>query len=257
MNKKKITNSNHFDTIADLYDDAWDFSETYNSQVLQYISSFLDLKKDDVLLDIGGGTGKICNQLNKINNLCKAICIEPSADMIEKASLLNKIETICTGAVEFFESNKIKYTKILMKEMIHHIPLKKLKDIFSTIYSTIDENGKILIVTRPQHINFPLFRKAKEAFVQNQPNYSLIVEILKQVGFHAVIKNRDLNVNLSMHKWLSMVKNRFMSDLAPFSDFEIEIGIQEIKSKFKSQNILTFKDNLIFILVSKNPQIQI
>jgi hypothetical protein len=46
--------------------------------------------------------------------------------------------------------------------------------------------------------------------------------------------------------WFEMIRNRFMSDLAGFTDAEIEAGLIEIDRKYPAKDI-EIPDNIIYI----------
>ena len=126
------------------------------------------------------------------------------------------------------------------------MPINKRKALWKKVRGRLDVDGKILIVTRPKAIDFPLFNGALEAFSQNQPDSQLLIEELVESGFHVETSLHSYPLVIPKAKWLSMVGNRFMSDLGKFDKSDLMAGIEEIKSKYKGDE-LAFNDKLVFI----------
>lgn len=115
-----MEHSNHFDTIAEVFNRIWYFSDEYKNFVITHIINNLALTHRDILADIGGGTGSFTTRLKNEAKVQKAYCIEPSSAMCDEASKLANITAISTDAHGFLVQ-KISFSKVLLKEVIHHI----------------------------------------------------------------------------------------------------------------------------------------
>lgn len=242
-----MNNSNHFDSIAEVFNRMWYFSDEYKNFVVNHIIGDLSLSRNDILADVGGGTGTFTSRLVDEVGLQKAYCIEPSSTMCDEASKLKNITSLCSDAHGFL-AEQIPFTKILLKEVIHHIPNTEL--YWKNVYGAMPHGGKLLIITRPQKIAFPFFAAAKEAFAKNQPPHELFESQLKACGFTIKTSQRSHTFTLPKESWYEMLRHRFMSDLAIFTDEEIEEGIQEIEKNYLGESI-DIIDNLIFITATK------
>lgn len=242
-----MDNPNHFDSIAEVFNRVWYFSDDYKDFVINHIIDDLSLSPNDILADIGGGTGTFTSRLVHEANLKKAYCIEPSSAMCDEASKLENITALCSDAHGFL-AKKIPFTKILLKEVIHHIPERE--SFWHNVYEAIPYGGKLLIITRPQNIAFPFFTAAKEAFARNQPPHELFESQLGKCGFEVTTIQRSHTFTLPKESWYEMLRHRFMSDLGVFSDDEIENGIGEIDINYPAETI-DIIDNLIFITATK------
>jgi len=239
---------NHFDQIANVYDRIWHFSNNYKKWMLTHILEFLKFDVYDNFVDIGGGTGaytkSICDKAHLVNF---PYCVEPSLEMSNVAKI-NKDIKIFNEDANCFSKRALRYDKVLLKEVVHHI--KNRDDLWFDLYDRLNEDGKILIITRPRKIKMPLFDAAKKVFFQNQPPYELFIDELEAVGFKVDVKFDSYFFDLSLETWSSMIRKRFMSNLGKFSCEEIEEGIEEIKSNIKS-NVINIEDDIIFITASK------
>lgn len=240
--------SNHFDSIADVFNRIWYFSDEYKNFVIRHIQCDLELKSEDILVDIGGGTGSFTRRLMEEFQIAKAYCVEPSAPMCNEAAKFENITALCMDAHAFM-STKTPFSKLLLKEVIHHIDERER--FWQAVYTQLPDTGKLLIITRPQDIAFPLFASAKAAFSKNQPPYELFESQLKRCGFDVVTAKRSHTFTIPKEHWYEMLRHRFMSDLGSFSDEEIEAGINEIEASYATEESIDIIDRLIFIIATK------
>lgn len=237
----------HYQNLAKDFNDAWKFSEGYKSWAVDKIGSLLEINHNDRFVDIGGGTGTFTNMIHQQFNPIVSYCVEPSPEMCNIAKEHMNITTICGDAFNFIHQ-KIPYSKMLFKEVIHHI--EDRISLWKAIEKSIPDSGKILIYTRPQDIKFPLFQKAKEAFKKNQPNYEEIIDELTMGGLKTAVYFDSYTFKLPKEKWHSMLRTRFMSDLSIFSDEEIVNGIAEISIK-NDKEYYILEDEIVFIIAYK------
>jgi SAM-dependent methyltransferase len=238
----------HYDSIAKVFNKVWQFSDGYKNWILGNIQELLELDKDDILIDIGGGTGTFTSMLKDKSNIKKAICVEPSQSMFQEAKNFKNIDFICQDALSFSKSTSIQYNKILLKEVIHHI--ENRQKLWKNLYENLPKKSKILIITRPKKIKFPLFNKALEEFSKNQPPIDILIEELEENKFIVFSKILSYSFTLSNSEWYMMIENRFMSDLGKFSNKEINLGISELKNNHKDHSY-NIKDDIIFIVATK------
>jgi len=242
-----MSGSNHFDSIADVFNRVWHFSDGYKDFVISHILSDLDLSSSDTLADIGGGTGSFTSRLAKEANLMRAYCVEPSSAMCSEAEKIPDITAVCADAHEF-TTMSYPYSKLLFKEVIHHI--KDRERLWLKTFEQLPKGGRLLIITRPQTVAFPFFITLRRAFAQNQPDPSLFESELTKIGFNIHTEQRSHTFTLPKKTWFEMLRHRFMSDIAPFSDEEIEKGIREIDADYPEDTV-DIIDHLIFITASK------
>lgn len=241
--------TDHFDHIAAIYDNVWQFTEEYQSWMQDNIESFLSFSKDDVFVDLGGGTGRISDYLCQKHNFSyQPYCVEPSIKMAKLASEINSIRVLNTDAITFSEM-PLNYNKILLKEAVHHI--KNRDTLWRNLNDKLCDGGSILIVTRPKDLKMPLFHKAKDAFSLNQPSADDLASELKEAKFDVEVISDSYKFDIELNVWKKMIRNRFMSDLSVFTDEEIETGIKEIEKTYLGNDIIEITDELIFILAKK------
>jgi len=241
--------TNHFDTIADIYNKVWYFSESYQTSMLDYIVRLLQLNSDDSLVDIGGGTGVYTKLIQDAVGLRRAYCVEPSKNMYLEACKLDNIEARHADAEGFMILN-LEFSKVLLKEAIHHIPDRET--LWHYLREKLPAHGRVLIVTRPQNIALPLFEQAKEVFRRKQPHHETLLNELISCGFEAEMTRHPYTFVLDKPTWFEMIRNRFMSDLAGFTEEEIEAGLQEIDAQYPGKD-LEIPDTILYIAASIKP----
>ena len=89
------------------------------------------------------------------------LCVEPSSFGEQTPDHLERIKA---GALEFLKSNDRKFDAILLKQMIHHIPVDSRDDLANRLYEACNANAKVLVLTMPPTIEFPIFEAANQAF---------------------------------------------------------------------------------------------
>ncbi|WP_419770581.1 MAG: methyltransferase domain-containing protein [Candidatus Marinarcus sp.] len=238
----------HYDNIADDFDKNWSFTPEYMHWMVTKIIELLDFKNSDIFVDIGAGTGLYTKKIESEVAFNEPIYfVEPSLDMTNIANEYNKFTLYNETSEDFLNRNK-KFDKILFKEVIHHIFNREA--MWEKLFLQLNHNGKFLLITRPQNTKIPLFKKAKEKFKANQPDYKLFEKEAKKVGFKIDTTIESFNFSVDKQKWYTMLRERFMSDLAEFTREDIEKGIEELENQLSNNNIV-IEDEIIFIVGHK------
>jgi hypothetical protein len=68
-------------------------------------------------------------------------------------------------AVEFVSlpPERMRYSHVLLKELVHHIPDNQVPALYAGLYRQLLPGGTAVTITRPQEVDYPLFRRAREA----------------------------------------------------------------------------------------------
>ncbi|UJG43915.1 MAG: class I SAM-dependent methyltransferase [Candidatus Heimdallarchaeum endolithica] len=133
MTKKK--KKDLFSRIASYYDKLiGDFD--YDS-----LNGYLDLYKEDILLDIGGGTGRASKVLEKEVNQC--IILERSFEMLNQAKKSSKSIFLIQGLSNNIPLRNGCIDKIFVNDTLHHI--KKQEKTIEQCNHVLDEKGKLII----------------------------------------------------------------------------------------------------------------
>ena len=260
MKKQNHKDSNsqtsvHYANVATSYNKTF-FAEDgsdYQRWKLGHVLHHLRLQPTDQLIDLGCGTGVFTSALYTKGGLTKNILgVEPSQSMLNLAQTLPGIAMRCSDAQSFVQDRTIRYDKVLMKSMIHHIPSTDLPELYRGIYRQLHQGGILLTQTRPVIVDYPFFQAALEEWIKQTHTVDILAKYQEEAGFSVSYKTYYYPVQISKNQWLEMIRNRFWSNFSYLNDEELEAGITELVTEYAQTDILKFEDALIFIEAVKN-----
>eukprot|EP00240_Pyramimonas_obovata_P016149 CAMPEP_0118931002 /NCGR_PEP_ID=MMETSP1169-20130426/7497_1 /TAXON_ID=36882 /ORGANISM="Pyramimonas obovata, Strain CCMP722" /LENGTH=295 /DNA_ID=CAMNT_0006873447 /DNA_START=31 /DNA_END=915 /DNA_ORIENTATION=+ len=248
----------HYEEIAAGYEDAFFYAAgAYQDHLLEKVSLHLRFNgrpgpKKLRFVDLGGGTGNFTQALCDAHKLMrKAICVDPFQEMLDQATPYTSVETLCLGAVEFAQEENQVYDRVLLKEVVHHVPDAEVPGMYSGLFKQLTPGGIALTVTRPQEVDYPLFEAARQVWRENQPAADIYVKAMEAAGFCTEVVQHDYTVTIKKAAWLSMVRARFWSTFSHFTQEELDAGVAELEAQFQGQEELTFDDRLLFLVGTK------
>jgi len=136
---------------------------------------------------------------------------------------------------------------IVIKEAIHHVPAGDRQTVLHGLAGLLPPGGRILIVMLPVRIGYPLFTAALERFEMLQPDPAEIAAMLSSAELETAVTYDSYRLTVQKDRYLSMVRNRYMSLLSSFTDAELEQGITEIQERHPGDH-LEFADRFAFVL---------
>ena len=129
----------HFNLIAGLYDRAGKFTVT--EQLLQLLA----LSPKNILLDAGGGTGRVAAALRDM--VCKVVVADLSPGMLRRSA--NKgLESICTP-LEYLPFSSGTFDRVIMMDALHHV--RDQSQTARELWRVLAPGGRILIVEPDIH----------------------------------------------------------------------------------------------------------
>lgn len=236
----------HYSQLADDFDRIWQFSSDYEPWMVEQIQTQLALQHHEHWVDFGAGTGRFSQALHHYAQPASTLCVEPDAAMCALAQQKIELKTLQACDRSFIQQ-PISYDALLVKEVIHH--LHDRLAFWKGVKQQLSANGRILLITRPQNTTLALFEQAKQRFADHQPTIETLCTELEQVGFSTRVSVLDFPLRSEKNHWYRMLRAKFMSDLASFSDAEIEQGINELEMKHKNDWI-NHGDQLLFVLAT-------
>lgn len=232
-------------------DHYWTQSPEYYSFWLDKVTKLLDLHAEDFLCDIGTGQGGFTQQLVRKCHISRCLAIEPYVNVHKEFQ--DGLTIIKEQPIDYLKQNKPSITKVLFKQVIHHFSPEKQLELFQIIYSLLPTGGKVMVMTMPPEIEFPMFQGAKDFFKAHQIHYRECANRLKIAGFNAVVHKEDFPVSISHAGFAHLIQTRFLSDLRDFSDDELAAGIKSIPEidLQRPEEIMQFSDSLYCIVGEK------
>lgn len=275
--------ANHYSAhSAETYEEAYFYEPgAYMQYLVELVTQRMQLNNVTVnsscsrnILDIGGGTGNFAKALvhNSPSSNFHVTVVEPFLEESKSndSPMSDRIHFVKASAEIFLSRShhvgdwrKICFHQVLIKETIHHIDEKVrvsiLKGLHGELEAFPDNHGvtipSILIITRPQiEIDYPLWDAARRVWKENQPSLEQLQQELQFAGFEDIKCTMErYNSQITLQRWQEMVKNRFWSTFADFTDEELELGCEELaRERPPDENgIIHFEDRLLFITGKK------
>ena len=225
----------------------WLSSKKYIENFNKFLESKIKLNNSKNILDIGCGRANIISSLQKKYKFkSKPIGI----DVIKHKELKRNIIFKKANAVDFLKKDKINYDLIIIKQSIHFFSEKKINILLNLIKRRLNDKGVLLIFSLKFNNQIPCFKKMQiylnESLKHDKNLFKIIKKNLKKIK----LSNLNYKVHVSKKKYMSMIRNRYISCLLNFSNREILKGIDEIKTKFG--NHIKFIDTLKCLCFIKN-----
>jgi SAM-dependent methyltransferase len=238
----------HYDRLAASYDQNWAHSPDYIAWMTRCILDRAAIQPGQVVADIGCGTGLYASRLTAVAG--SVICADPSQAMLDQLPGDPSLIPVRASAQDI-AARRIKLPGerldvIVMKEAIHHVPASDRAAVLRGLGELLAPGGRIVIAMLPVRIGYPLFTAALERFERLQPDPAGIAGLLSAAGLETELTYDSYKLSLAKDRYLSMVRNRYMSLLASFTDAELERGAAEIQERHPG-NRLEFADQFAFI----------
>lgn len=222
------------------------------------------------IADVGGGTGNFTAALAKKLSLKEEegehiLCVDPFEEMLRHAYAHQPlVKPVLLGAVEFAQQQRQEGQKegegegeggwldcVLLKEVVHHIPSSEWDALFGGLFRQLTVGGAVVIITRPQEVEYPLFPRAAEIWKEHQEPAEPYCAALRLAGFGVQEVMHSYRVQLPKTVWLSMVENKFWSTFSLCTEEELRDGLAFLRARHAEEETLTFHDNLVFIVATK------
>lgn len=243
----------HYDRLAATYDENWAYSPAFLDWMSGCVQRRLRVTSTDVVADIGCGTGLYAGGLAEHGAV--VACVDASAGMLAQVPgdgrlvpVQANVEDVALGRAALpYE----RFDAMLLKEVLHHVAGSERAGVIAGLARLLRPGGRMLVVMLPTVISYPLFGAALELFARRQPDPAEITDQMRAAGLEAELTLESFPLAFPTGRYLQMVRNRYMSLLARFSDAELEAGVAEIARAHPGEEI-AFEDTFAFVLGTKS-----
>lgn len=239
----------HYTRLAETYDATWGHRPDYLDWMETHIHARLDLRRGQWIGDIGAGTGLFPRRLMRYATpSTPVLCVDPSQAMLDQLPSDPRLLPIRATAEDLAAGSVplpcAAFDSIVIKEAVHHFTA--LEQTLAGLAHQLAPGGRMLIVTLPPKIGYPLFQSAVDRFAASQPEPAALATALRQAGLETSTEFAEFPVRVDRELWLSLVEGRWMSVLSSFTDAELSRGREEIVERHPGPH-LEFPDRFAFI----------
>ena len=217
----------------------WLSSKSYISQFNKFLKRKIHFNENLKILDIGCGRANIISALQKKYKFKnKPIGI----DVVVNKGIKKNITFKRVDALKYLNKQE-KYDLILIKQTIHFFSKKNLNHLLYFAKKSLNNKGIMLIFSlKTKNNKIPCFKKMRKnlekSLKRDEVLFKLIKKKLKKISY----TNFNFKVNISKQKYVKMISERYISCLLNMSKKDINLGISEIRSRYKNQ--IKFTDTL-------------
>jgi ubiquinone/menaquinone biosynthesis C-methylase UbiE len=240
----------HYTRLAQTYDDTWAHRPEYLDWMTEHIEGRLRPRPGDRIGDIGAGTGLFVRRLMAhATERTPLVCVDPTEAMLAQLPRSSRLHPVLATAEDLAQGHlDVPYDAfdaLVIKETVHHFA-----DLTTTMAGLADrlaDGGRLLVVTLPAKLEYPLFQAALDQFAAGQPEPETVADAMRGAGLAVTTEFEEFPVSLARDRWLRLVANRWMSVLSTFTDTELDRGLGEIAEHHPDAR-LDFTDRFAFVL---------
>jgi ubiquinone/menaquinone biosynthesis C-methylase UbiE len=237
----------HYDRLAPVYDQNWAYSPGFLEWMSGCILDRLRVKDGDRVLDVGCGTGLYARRL--VECAGSVVCVDPSAGMLEQLPDDSRLVVVRASAEDLASGSVSlpgdQFEAILVKEAIHHVTDRAA--VIAGLTRLLVPGGRLLVVMLPRSIEYPLFAAAHDRFRELQPDPQAIAAAMGEAGLAVELSYDEFPLVFPTERYLTMVRDRYLSLLSSFDEEEVTAGIEEIRHRYPGERV-EFRDRFAFVL---------
>ncbi len=126
---------NIFSLIARFYD------KIIPSSKIEQLLDILPLDKDSLIIDLGGGTGRVSIALSEYTNEC--LVLDSSLSMLEQAKKKTKKLLLLNGDGCLLPLKDRSFNQIILNNTLHHVD--NVSHLLSELYRIVQKEGILII----------------------------------------------------------------------------------------------------------------
>lgn len=176
----------HFNLIAPLYE------KVFGQNLATDWSTLLDIKHPGILLDAGGGTGRISKVILKLHPDMRVVVADESAGMLKEAARTNLFHTVLckTEDLPFKQEG---FSRIVMVDAFHHV--KDHRKTLNEMWRVLDQDGLAVIEEPDIQKPFVMLLAAAEKLLLMRSKFLSSQAIKKLLPVSAIIDVTETNSN--------------------------------------------------------------
>ncbi len=237
----------HYDRLAPVYDQNWTYSPDFLEWMSGCILVRLRVGQGDRVLDVGCGTGLYARRLAE--HAGSVVCVDPSVGMLEQLPDDPRLVAVQASAEDLVSGSAPlpvdRFEAILVKEAIHHVTDPRA--VIVGLVGLLVPGGRLLVVMLPRSIEYPLFKAAHDRFRELQPDPEVIAAAMGDAGLAVELSYDDFPLVFPTERYMTMVRDRYLSLLSTFDDEEVAAGVEEIRRRYPGERV-EFRDRFAFVL---------
>ena len=218
----------------------WLASNQYISSFHNFLKKKININKNTHILDIGCGRANI---IGFLNNKYKFIKKPIGIDIVKNKNIKKNVIFKKIDAINYLKKTKNLFDLILVKQTIHFFTKKQVKILLKLAKNHLNKHGTIIICSlKTENNKIPSFKIMKLKLNSSLKRDKILFNEIKKNLKKYKITLFKYKVNISMSKYVQMIKSRYISCLLKLSDKQLQKGIDEIRSNYKNQ--IKFTDTL-------------
>jgi ubiquinone/menaquinone biosynthesis C-methylase UbiE len=237
----------HYDRLAPVYDQNWTYSPDFLGWMIGCILARLRVGHGDRVLDVGCGTGLYARRLAEHTE--SVVCVDPSSGMLEQLPDDPRLVAVKASAEDLVSGSAPlpvdRFEAILVKEAIHHVT--EPKAVIAGLARLLAPGGRFLVAMLPTSIEYPLFQAAHDRFHELQPDPEAVAVAMGDAGLAVELSYDDFPLMFPTERYMTMVRDRYLSLLSTFDDEEVAAGVEEIRRRYPGEYV-EFRDRFAFVL---------
>lgn len=238
----------HYQQLAATYDQNWAYNPEFIAWMSDRIQDRLKITETDVAADIGCGTGLYTRGLAA--HAAAVAGADPSPAMLAQVPVDDQITKVEASAEDLADRRVVlphgSYDAILVKEALHHVHQNRGR-VVAGLARLLRPGGRMLVVMLPKQISYPLWPEALSLYERLQPDPAAIAALMSDAGLRTELAYESFALVFETGRYLQMVRDRYMSLLAEFTDEELEAGISHIRQEHPGEQV-SFSETYAFIL---------
>jgi trans-aconitate methyltransferase len=236
----------HYRRIADRYTDYLSYADDFVPTLAAKMAEMLRLQEEDVLVDLGGGSGiYTAALLDQVELREPVVLVDYFAAMLEQVPDDLPVEKVNMDALAFAAEPR-HYDKVLIKETVHHVDDRPL--LMRRLYERLEPGGALLLVHVPPELDYPLFEDALQRAKSWHADPDELEAQLGAAGFTTDRDAVDWRHRLPKQRYFDMVASGYMSVLSSFSDEELRRGVEEMAETYADTEVLEFTDHFDYLV---------